>query len=816
MKKYYYLLLISFAAFMAASCTDDLDAGSAGAGTIKSGQPFSFRNVGDEFNGKKKMHYGEGIDVDTPNEKWPLVWDVNDVADVICPEARWLSDRHNETTDVPSIPYKVTELSGNSGIITPAEGDEDLCWGSNDYHHFFQAFPAGAVKMNVEKNIGDNANAYSVNFSANIPKSQKVTATQNDDGSYTACDMKYAVLIGTDRIQRTQQKADDPIHLHYTPAFTAVEVTIKASQETDNKYIGDVISSIDISSLTDVTVGDKTVRKPIAGDFTGTIGYNEDGKMEATYANSETLDELSTNVRVEFTEPVELNKENHTLKVTVFLLPTAEAQVKVTVNRTKVKNDGTTPIPLTISKSFNKTGDPALAACKLNHINLGAMKPGETNPIDGNNWMSVLPDETYLSEMSIPGVYDCGAYKSDLFGPVKAQTPLKKANGTTTITDSEENEQMMAYLRAGNRVFDFKLNCSYENNNVNWEFIRMTSNSGHKSFTFEGLITGAKAWLYEHPTECIICLISDYNTEVTHINDLGYYKNGETCSDGTVVGQKGCKFKSGDYKVDLVTKRDYKGGKSITPYEADIKRFIEVNTPPDLLLKSYDADLTLGEARGKIVIIDLSPYPDADGLTVNSFKVNTKPSDTSWYQETRTVENEVALSKHGFGHGYMYIQDFLNLQRRGSAGTIESGANGSDFAQDVQTKKDSLNTAFKKALNDADPYNWYLISTACRGWTNSTWYQNLHFETVVVPTSQNVRQQRGNHAGYDMRNYVKNIANNASSGGEYQRLGMVLNAYAGTETYKEGNTGTNRTLEQIIWENNYKGNGPLTKSSATE
>lgn len=813
MKKYYYLLLISFAAFMAASCTDDLDAGTAGAGTIKSGQPFSFRNVGDEFNGKKKMHYGEGIDVDTPNEKWPLVWDVNDVADVICPEARWLSDRHNETTDVPSIPYKVKELSGNSGIITPAEGDEDLCWGSNDYHHFFQAFPAGAVKMNVKKNIGDNANAYSVNFSANIPKSQKVTATLNS-GIYTACDMKYAVLIGTDRIQRTQQKADEPIHLHYTPAFTAVEVTIKASQETDNKYIGDVISSIDISSLTDVTVGDKTVRKPIAGDFTGTIGYNEDGKMEATYANSETLDELSTNVRVEFTEPVELNKENHTLKVTVFLLPTAEAQVKVTVNRTKVKNDGTTPIPLTISKSFNKTGDPALAACKLNHINLGAMKPGETNPIDGNNWMSVLPDETYLSEMSIPGVYDCAAYASNVADAAQAQTPLKKANGTTTIGDKEVGEQMMAYLRAGNRVFDFKLSSAYDNSgNVSFNITRMVTTTTNTTFDFGEMVKGAQAWLYEHPTECVICVISDFNTEIEHSID-DYYS-----SATSVVSKRNGKtytYDAYDFKVNEQERVNYNKGHELSPFEAGIKKFIEEETPPDLLLKKYDENLTLGEARGKVVIIDLSEYDDADGCVVKDFVVNTHPSPTSWFQDTRTIENEIALTEHTFGNGKMYIQDFLNLQRRDTynAGswirpdnkpnTIQGASRSGNFDFDITKKKGYLDAAFAQACGDTDHKNWYLISTAARGWVNSTSLTTLYYSNAATGST------------YNINGYTKNIANNASSGGTYQRLGMVLNAFAGTETYKEGNTGTNRTLEQIIWENNYKGNGPLTKSSATE
>lgn len=814
MKKYFYLLLVSLAAFMAASCSDELESDANDTAAVKSGQPICLINTGDETtnNGKKKLHYGE-----QNGTKWPVCWDVNDAADVLCPEARWSDNPHSEATDVPSVSYKITELTGTSGTIKKA-GDKELCWGKANAHHFFQAFPAGAVDLSdVTKNkYGDNTNDYSANFTATISQSQVIPADsikQDKDGNWTARNMNYAVLVGTDLYEREKLDEKEPIHLHYNTAFTAVEVTIGACGT--GAFDGDVITAVDITNATTNNTGYTAI--PLAGEFTGTVGYSGGSTYANNFANSTTPSKLFNNVRIDLSaKPVTLEANSgKTLKVTAFLLPTAGAQVKVTVNRRKIKS-GTPGAPLTISKSFKSgsSDEKALAAGKVNQLGMGALPTTETNKIDGNNWMSVLPDETYLSEMSIPGVYDCAAYASNVADAAQAQTPLKKANGTTTIGDQEVGEQMMAYLRAGNRVFDFKLSSAYDNSgNVSFNITRMIDNTHNATFDFGEMVKGAQAWLYEHPTECVICVISDFNTEITHSID-SYYS-----SATSVVSKRNGKtytYDAYDFKVNEQPRVDYNNGHELSPYEAGIKKFIEEETPTDLLLKKYDENLTLGEARGKVVIIDLSEYDDAYGCVVKDFVVNTHPSPTSWFQDTRTIENEIALTEHTFGNGKMYIQDFLNLQRRDTynAGswirpdnkpnTIQGASRSGNFDFDITKKKGYLDAAFAQACGDTDHKNWYLISTAARGWVNSTSLTTLYYSNAATGNT------------YNINGYTKNIANNASSGGTYQRLGMVLNAFAGTETYKEGNTGTNRTLEQIIWENNYKGNGPLTKSSATE
>lgn len=801
MKKYFYLLLVSLAAFMAASCSDELESDANDTAAVKSGQPICLINVGDETtnNGPKKIHYGQ-----KNGTKWPVCWDVNDAADVLCPEARWSDNPHSEATDVPSVSYKITGLTGTSGTIEKA-GEKELCWGQANAHHFFQAFPAGAVDLSdvTKTKFSDNTDDYSANFTATISQSQVIPADsikQDKDGNWTARNMNYAVLVGTDLYEREKLDEKEPIHLHYNTAFTAVEVTIGACAA--GAFDGDVITAVDITNATTNNTGYTAI--PLAGEFTGTVGYSGGSTYANNFANSTTPSKLFNNVRIDLSaKPVTLEANSgKTLKVTAFLLPTAGAQVKVTVNRRKIKS-GTPGAPLTISKSFKSgsSDEKALAAGKVNQLGMGALPVTETNKIDGTNWMSVLPDETYLSQMSIPGVYDCGAYDSRIHGSDRAQINLKTENGTD-ITNGNDAEQMKAYLRAGDRVFDFKLNSSGSGSTVTWQLTRMTGSTTSQAFSFENMVSAAEDWLDEHQTECIICVLSDYNTSKTHKN-AGYY----TARNAVAP------YVAHDYKVPSLSY-----DLSRTSYKRGIRDYIIEHTPKNMLLLNYTPDVTLGEVRGKMVIINETEYDNPIGLCVKDFTVNTKPNNSSWYQDTRTIENEQALTEHAFGKGgTMYIQDFNNLQRRGTEGTIESGKDAVDdgttnFDVDVEKKKGYITTAFEQAKTDNTITNWYLISTACRGWVNSTdqTYQkypnNLWYDWAVENgTERNIAKK-------DIRNYVKDIVNSRSKT-TYQRLGFVLSARVGQEDYKEGGTGTDRSLEQMIWENNYVGNGPLKKTS---
>lgn len=808
MKKYYYLLLAPLAAFMGASCSDEVESGANDTAAVKSGQPICLVNKGDETtnNGKKKLHYGQ-----LNGTKWPVCWDVNDAADVLCPEARWSNNPHSEATDVPSVPYKVSKLTGTSGTIEKA-GDKELCWGQANAHHFFQAFPAGAVDLSdvTKGKYGDNTDDYSANFTATISQSQVIPADSikydEDSKTYTARNMNYAVLVGTDRYMREELDEKEPIHLHYNTAFTAVEVTIGACGT--GVFDGDVITAVDITNATTNNTGYTAI--PLAGEFTGTVGYSGGSTYANNFANSTTPSKLFNNVRIDLSaKPVTLEANSgKTLKVTAFLLPTAGAQVKVTVNRRKIKS-GTPGAPLTISKSFKSgsSDEKALAAGKVNQLGMGALPTTETNKIDGTNWMSVLPDETYLSQMSIPGVYDCGAYDSRIHGSDRAQINLKTENGTD-ITNGNDAEQMKAYLRAGDRVFDFKLNSSGSGSNVTWQLTRMTGSTTSQAFSFENMVSAAEDWLDEHQTECIICVLSDYNTSKTH-KDAGYY----TASNAVAP------YVAHDYKVPSLSY-----DLSRTSYKEGIRDYIIKHTPVNMLLLNYTPDVTIGEVRGKMVIINETEYDNPVGLCVKDFTVNTKPNNSSWYQDTRTIENEAALTEHTFGTGgTMYIQDFNNLQRRGTAGTIESGAtagSSTNFDADVEKKKGYITTAFEQAKNDNTITNWYLISTACRGWVNSTQttYQrypnNLWYDWAVESgnTTTSESYQSKTRPKKDIRNYVKDIVNSRSKT-TYQRLGFVLSARVGQEAYNADATGTDRSLEQMIWENNYVGNGPLKKTA---
>ena len=789
MKKYFYLLLVSLAAFMAASCSDELESDANDTAAVKSGQPICLINVGDETtnNGKKKMHYGE-----LNGTKWPVCWDVNDAADVLCPEARWSDNPHSEATDVPSVSYKITGLTGTSGTIEKA-GEKELCWGQANAHHFFQAFPAGAVDLSdvTKTKFSDNTNDYSANFTATISQSQVIPADSikydEDSKTYTARNMNYAVLVGTDRYMREELDEKEPIHLHYNTAFTAVEVTIEASAA--GAFAGDYITAIDISNATTSNTGYEAI--PLAGEFTGTVGYNGVSTYANNFKNSTTDVKLFNNVRIDLSaKPVTLEAgTDQTLKVTAFLLPTAGAQVKVTVNRRKIQKDKSLGAPLTISKSFKSgsSDEKALAAGKVNQLGMGALPVLETYKIDGDNWMTVLPDETYLSQMSIPGVYDCGAYNDNIHDADQAQYQL--------ITPADDAAQMRAYLAAGNRAFDFKLNADTLDNGL-WALTREDENKKSVEFSFKNMVVAAQTWLTEHPTECVICFISDYNQIMPHTTDASAQYDA-----------------SGDFK--------WKEWQILRPYsdiyKKHIREFIIEQTPKSLLLASFDEKITLGEARGKMVIINASKYDNAIGLC-SQWKINTRPYNNNWFQETRVVENEVINKGYPFTNGnyggYIYVQDFNNLQRRGGTNnTIKGGDNGrtTNFSFDAGTKINFVKEALNSARVDNDAVNWYYTSSACRGWAwnFTTPYGMCPYWLAAVTTRT---QGRTTYNGYkihaELMNYISKMPTD-----KYEKLGFVMNACVGKAPTEEGITGMSRTLEQMIWENNYVGNGPLKKTT---
>jgi 1-phosphatidylinositol phosphodiesterase len=105
-----------------------------------------------------------------------------------------------------------------------------------------------------------------------------------------------------------------------------------------------------------------------------------------------------------------------------------------------------------------------------------------------NNWMGMLPDQTSISGISIPGTHDSGATKEPISGTAKCQD--------LSIADQ---------LNAGVRYLDIR--CRHIDNGF-----AIHHGAIYQNLNFNDVITACLNFLNSHPTETIIMSVKEEHT----------------------------------------------------------------------------------------------------------------------------------------------------------------------------------------------------------------------------------------------------------------------------------------------------------------
>ena len=258
-----------------------------------------------------------------------------------------------------------------------------LQWGANDVtHEFYAVYPApvmfngnDAAQVSIEANKVKGFMPVS-----QTPKSIEATA----DGGYEAKpDMRYAFMTSRQQVLPNQ---GGNIDFSFQSIATAVEVSLTAP-ETQEYY------------LTDISLSTSDVNVHLCGDFeadldnVGSDGYpvcQETSGGDAT--NQVTVSLYNGNV------PLNL-KAGKTLKVTFFVLPVATVgDLSLTITTTAG------------SKTLSLNGNDQNVQLKahMKHLVRGITLP--TN-YEGYNWVSRIPDNVILSQLSIPGTSSSYSYR---------------------------------------------------------------------------------------------------------------------------------------------------------------------------------------------------------------------------------------------------------------------------------------------------------------------------------------------------------------------------------------------------------------------
>lgn len=424
---------------------------------------------------KTKTVYGE---YNSANNSWPIYWTTSDIVKVYCPQAQ--GDAKSEKI----ADYKVLNATGNSSIhseLKLANNTQALKWGESEAHEFYTFYPASRVYL-----TGDDGT-----FTVSVPREQNAVVTNTESNgvtTYRAVDMNAAVMTGYKSVNKSSIGENGSVELPFKPITTAFDIVIGAPVSVTgvtNAIKSTWITSITIANKAETTSG----RTPLAGGFTYNAKTGADSYK--LYTNTTTSEDAqSYTVNIIFDKPVELKAgASDKLIVTAFLLPETLPDIRVIVNCRENTTSGAMSAKTATVKMSTK--EASTYKGKKNTINLGNLP----NPIifSYETWMANLPDNTYVSQMSLPGTHDAGAYSSGSLTQAFAQTQ------TLTISQQFDN---------GIRVLDFRP--SYDSSvSGNFDISHGYISTG---VLFDDVMNQAITWLAKHPTEFIIIELKNEST----------------------------------------------------------------------------------------------------------------------------------------------------------------------------------------------------------------------------------------------------------------------------------------------------------------
>lgn len=352
MKKIYNYILLSVLAFASASCiNEELNPDQP---TAETGDEVKFGlSLGDP---KTKTVYGDETDHNT----FPIYWIDGDKVQVFSPQC--LEGRR-------SAEYKVILPSGVANPYYAEDlaktGEYGVQWGNNETADFYSLYPSGNYTLSSD---GTKAENITIGYTQNI----------NVNGTTVKSDMEDCLMYA----KTTGVPKGQIVNLHYDPISTVIMLTLKvAANETGTDADSFTIQTISLIADTD-----------IAGTFNlnisdGTFGEFTTGKSSKT---------ITTQIVNTTTGGYHTLANGQSVTVPLFLAPAEYTSVqnwKVQV----VANGNTYTKTLNIEKPL----EPG----KIHKITLPELKPA-TEEWEVSKWMTYIPRNVYLSEVSIPGSWN--------------------------------------------------------------------------------------------------------------------------------------------------------------------------------------------------------------------------------------------------------------------------------------------------------------------------------------------------------------------------------------------------------------------------
>ena len=396
--KRYILFWMATVALVLSSCTKD----ETGEENPIGGNEINFGMV------DTRTIYGE----QQSDKSWPVLWSEGDQIKIYCAQ-----------TPQGSAVY-ATDGDGTSPAANIySKTDNPLTWNEQrGVDHIFYAIYPASDKITVDENG-------IANFPINRNQKATVTTTNGYEGDVTAAaDMTNQYMVATTDVNPADlTDGDGTVWLGFKPIMTTLDVVITAANVKMNTKGSARVTGISIASTmtTNSAASKENFYYDIAKKEITSNGATSPGaateQTEQTFVNLVDADGKASYVDL---------ANGHTLTITVFLPPMSEEVAALLKRKVKVRVHATGNTELVASLKTNDASTDAwttqLAPGSKRKVKLPAI-PTDAQ-YSGNNWITPLDGDIYVSQMSIPGSHDAATGEEmatiagDIFASTQEQT----------------------------------------------------------------------------------------------------------------------------------------------------------------------------------------------------------------------------------------------------------------------------------------------------------------------------------------------------------------------------------------------------------
>ncbi len=453
-----------------------------------------------------KTIYADEDDIAGNGDAWDLLWVEGDQVRVYCEQASVKEAPYLVHADVKAL--EKTEAAG-------------IQWGDTEQLHDFYA-----VYPNDSKLINFDQENHIVEFSTNNHQVVKVKAKEGSNYT-TSCDMSNAYMVA--KHLEVDPQTTNVVGLTFDPVMTTLKITVRGPEDNGAAQF---ITGVSVTTLIPSTVN-------------GTFHYSLDSLaiVSSEYWANEpifvTIND-SDNISGSYSSGVngiELGA-GETITLEAFIPPVLINED----NPVKIRVHSTGSIGAKSVTARNTIRPASKRIVKLPEL------PTEK---DGNNWITPLDDNVYVSQLSIPGTHDACTSEGLSY------------EGITNGLAKTQTESVSDQWDMGIRAFDFRP--AQYNPLFSSTRLQMYHGVVRINISFDAAMNLLVQKLNAHPGEFAIVIMR-------HESEIG---------DLPVIGQNQSKWTS--------------------------LMYTSLNSIKDKLVM-FRPDLTVGDCRGKILVLSRDQY----------------------------------------------------------------------------------------------------------------------------------------------------------------------------------------------------------------